>query len=393
MNRYRAAPALAAALFAATCVAPRGLLSARLDTTLYEEFGTRVLDGAIPYRDFSLEYPPGALPVFVLPALAPDYATAFKLLMALVGAAAVAVCVATLVRLERRIRAVVVGAVVAAITPLALGPVTLIRFDLWPSLLVVAALAAMISGRAALGGAVLGAAVTAKLYPLALVPLAVAYFRRVDRRRAVVAGIGASALVVAPFAAVGAGGLAFSLERQLGRGLEIESLGASVLLSLHQLGAFRAEVAPRSGSYDLVGGTADSVAAAATVLQAFAVGFVWLQFTRGRRDAGDLAAAAAAAVAAFVAFGKVLSPQFLLWLIPLVPLVSPFRVAAGATLIAAALLTHALYPGRHEELVDLGGAETWLLLARNAAVVSLFAILAAAVRARTRGAQAAARGS
>ena len=68
-----------------------GLLSAsrRGDTVHYREFATQIVDrGLVPYRDFYVEFPPGALPAFVTPdALGTDhYFLLFKLLMASCGA-------------------------------------------------------------------------------------------------------------------------------------------------------------------------------------------------------------------------------------------------------------------------------------------------------------------
>jgi hypothetical protein len=40
----------------------------RTDLYIYEDYGRSILDGAMPYRDFRMEYPPAAVPMFVLPA-------------------------------------------------------------------------------------------------------------------------------------------------------------------------------------------------------------------------------------------------------------------------------------------------------------------------------------
>ena len=53
----------------------------------------------------------------------------------------------------------------------------------------------------------------------------------------------------------------------------------------------------------------------------------------------------AAAVVAFVALGKVLSPQFLIWLAPLVPLVAGRRgLRASVLLVVALVLTQLWFP-------------------------------------------------
>ena len=35
-----------------------------VDTLVYQRYGDAMVDGQVPYRDFRLEYPPGALPAF-----------------------------------------------------------------------------------------------------------------------------------------------------------------------------------------------------------------------------------------------------------------------------------------------------------------------------------------
>src|SRR5581483_4438559 len=131
------------------------------------------------------------------------------------------------------------------------------RFDLWPALLVSAALAALLSGRDRLGFGVLALGVAAKIYPGVLLPLALAWtWRRRGRREALV-GVGAFLAVLAacvlPFAAAGPSGMAHSLGRQLSRPLQIESLGAGFLLAAHQAFGLAIEMRSSAGSQNLVG--------------------------------------------------------------------------------------------------------------------------------------------
>ena len=54
-----------------------------VDTPVYQDYGDAMLDGRVPYRDFELEYPPAALPVFLVPSLTAedDYRAVFEGLM------------------------------------------------------------------------------------------------------------------------------------------------------------------------------------------------------------------------------------------------------------------------------------------------------------------------
>src|SRR5918999_4045710 len=57
------------------------------DTPFYESYGRAMVDGELPYRDFAVEYPPGALVTFVVPAAisASHFALVFELLMGACG--------------------------------------------------------------------------------------------------------------------------------------------------------------------------------------------------------------------------------------------------------------------------------------------------------------------
>src|SRR5205823_10420508 len=92
-------------------------------------------------------------------------------------------------------------------------------------------------------------------------------------------------------------------------------------LALHHLGGLAVHWTSSHGSQTLVGTGPDAIGALQTVLQVGALLAVWWLFARGPGGREELVRASAAAVCAFVALGKVLSPQYLIWLIPLVPLV------------------------------------------------------------------------
>jgi len=226
---------------------------------------------------------------------------------------------------------------------------------------------------------VLGAAVAAKLYPAVLLPLAIAWtWRRRGRREALVAaGVFAAVLLACflPFLVLAPGGVAHSIGRQLGRPLQIESLGAGFLLAAHQAFGLGIEMRSSAGSQNLVGTLPDVLAAGLSVLQAGVLVAIWVAFARGPAEPGRLARFAAAAVVAFVALGKVLSPQFLIWLVPLVALV---RGRAAALLVAALVVTQLWFPFRYWDLVrDFDPLASWLVPLRDLLLVALLATLLA----------------
>jgi hypothetical protein len=361
-----------------------------IDTPVYQHYGEQMLDGKVPYRDFAVEYPPAALPVFVLPALADkqDYKSAFGLLMWAAAAAAIVLLGVTLAAVGAAPARLYGATVFAGLAPLALGSVILTRFDLWPAALVAGTLAALVSGRDRLGLGVLALASAAKLYPAVLLPLALVWVarRRGAREAAIALGVFVAvlAVVVLPFAILSPGGLADSLTSQLDRPLQIESLGAAFLLAAHQLGVYDPTVVSTHGSQNLSGSLPDALATVQTALQVVALVGVWILFARGNGngDSNRVLAASTAAVVAFIALGKVLSPQFLIWLLPLMPLVAGEVGLTACVLFAGTLvITQLWFPYRYWHVVALGPAG-WLVLVRDLLLLTLLGIL---LRATARG--------
>ena len=397
---------LAAAVFVLTAVTATVTwqLSGRAvtDIALYHAYGERIADGLVPYRDFAFEYPPGALPALVVPALVTDSLTAFRVVfaaeMAFAGAVGVLLLAAGLGRLRTGLADRRVALSVVALVPLLLGGVILTRFDLVPAAIVAGAMLLLVSGRLRAGAFVIGIGIAVKLYPAVFVPLVgiVAWRRGGRRELGSVLGLVVAPVIVAylPFLVAAPDGVLDSIGRQLGRPLQIESLGAGMLLAVHHAVGTSLGWASSSGSQNLTGTGADTLAVLQGIAQVAAVVLVWVSFWRGPAsperlvrhaemgDHHDHQRHAAAAAAAFVALSKVLSPQFLVWLVLLVPLVVAARGRAPLWLLTAACAVTAVwFPARYWELVkEFDPLASWLVLVRGVLLLVLLAVLMSPAR-------------
>jgi uncharacterized membrane protein len=361
-----------------------------VDTPVYSRYGDAVENGKVPYRDFRPEYPPGALPAFVVPALLSDddeedFRDTFEWLMCAFGVATVLLAAVTLRGVAAtRARTVAALGLVGAF-PLLLGSVVLTRFDLYPTALLVASLAALVHERDRLGLGLLGAAIAVKLFPAVVVPVAVAYtWRRRGRREALVClsicGV-VVALAFLPFLLLAPEGVARSIGHQLSRPLQIESLGSALFLAAHHLTGVGVEVRSGHGSQNLQATGTAIAAFLFSLVQLAVLVWIWLRRPAAKEE---LLRWSAAALVAFVALGKVLSPQFLIWLAPTVPLVGGLRGLRASVLLAVALvLTQLWFPSRYWDLArDLDPFPSTLVVLRDLVLVAVLVVL---VRERSGG--------
>jgi hypothetical protein len=379
------------------------------DVTLYERYGSLMLDGAMPYRDFAMEYPPGASAMFVVPAtpvvegsssepaswLPPNeparrYYRGFTALVLVLLAVTLVLTAATLAAMRRPAYAMLLALAVVAISPLMIGQVVPERFDVLPATLTAAALAASVRGHYRLGGVLLGLGAATKVYPALLIPVLVLVVLRERRvREALVvatAAVGAAVAVFLPFAIVSLSGTWDSLRGQFRGGLQIESFASSILvMSFHAADKIPALGLPSPSELRTQGAggglirivlAGPGVSATEKVMKLLLiVAFVLLlvSLARSRREAReDLLRYSAAMVTILLVLGTVLSPQYILWLVPLIPLVAgPSGVVATFCFVVAAALTNVWIPERYFEYQ--GGLEagpTALLLARNLALLA-----------------------
>jgi hypothetical protein len=267
-----------------------------------------------------------------------------------------------------------------------LYPVAVTRYDAVVALALAGAVFC-----AALGGrysfvayAFLGLGAAAKLVPaLATIPLALTR-GKVVRGYAVFFGI--LALFFLPALLLGGDRFLGSFAYHADRGLQAESLAASVLMKLGRVssvvfeyGAF--EVQGRG--VQLAGSLSPPVTGTLLLITAF---LAYRGHRKGRFGLEAFPRYAAALILAFMLGSKVLSPQYVIWLLPLVPLGAGGVGGIGLStlFLAVCWTTTQVFPIHYDDLLNLRAPGPDLLLARNLLLVLLW-ILLLLLPERTRG--------
>jgi hypothetical protein len=342
-----------------------------------------------PWRDFSFEYPPGALAAILPPALLTgglvSYCLVFSLEMSLFLTGALWLGVRAAERLRPG----------AGLTTLQLGVVYFMFSTLLVSwhydALVALTLAGFAYGTVAalplLAGLSLAAAIAVKGAPVLLIPIALTHVLLASPWRRVAGAAAAGGLVLAGVGAVylrAAGAHALDMfAYHAGRPVQIESLYGAVALIVQTLGGARAHLVESFGSVNVEDGL-QALAAPLTALAALeAIG--WRLWRLGRSDdattrARRTLAASAAALIAYMVFGKVFSPQYVVWLFPLALI--PAVVAGGAAplmLLGSVLLTQIEFPFVYANSLSLLG---FVVLARDAMLLATAGCLMAGAARR-----------
>lgn len=355
------------------------------DIPTYQRAYEHIADGQIPYADFSLEYPPLAAGLFWLAGALPGpYGVTFSILMLGFLCATVLGVIALARAIGLDVRRQTAAAVLVAVSPLMIGNLVETRFDLALAALVVWTLWAAATERWRLAWGLLAAATLLKLVPLALIPVMILWQRHRVGARSAWAGLGASlALVVAvmaPFVVMSPSGTWDLARYHLDRPLQLEAVGSAYLLGLHALAGIPVTVESSFGSQGLEGtGPAVIAGISTAVLIGLLIAISWtlwvgLHRARAPGDGRLFVAAAAATIVALLVAGKVLSPQFMVWLLPVGFLVAGRygRVAAALT-AAAMLLTFAYFPHQYWDLVALHDLPIGLLVLRDSVLIALLA--------------------
>ncbi len=378
-----------------------GLYDDRYSSTdMYFDFASNVMSGKMPYRDFPLEYPPLVMIFLVVPRLfaphLPTYIITFRIEMLAIDIAAMYL----ISILARKLKLSHVGALhLYTAFLLANGPLTDERYDLVPAFMMLLALYTFYRGQHKTAWAILAVATMTKLYPAVIAPVFL-ISNLVNRRyQRVVAGSAtfalAAALTAIPFFLMSPSGFISMFAFHAKRGIQFESTYSALLMLAHRFNLVPAKYELTYGSWNMAGAAADTLAKLSSPLLLLALALIyWSFYLKSKRNSMPAVAASpeqfgliinysVAAVIAFMIAGKVFSPQYILWLYPLIPLVTgQQKYFAWGVYLASGLMTLYIWPVHYTDFFGYELRIILILLGRNILFMVMAAVLLRRIRAR-----------
>jgi len=377
------------------------------DVGLYHEYAVKLLQGKIPYRDFSFEYPPVALIPIVLPQLFnfTQGLTSYTVLFFVEIVIFSWLITQGLNELqpEPSIIQEVLGSkseVRTGIQPLdwgfkqnyfwlkrytiiviILAPLLPWRYDLFPALLTFFTLIFVQKKQPIFAGILLALGVGAKLYPLVLLPVLCLYYLVLKQYSALskflLSNFGTSFIIGLSFWLLAGSKLLSFVQYHRLRGLQLESLPAGLLLLATNFSWLKVDLIYNYGAVHIGSPLADMIAAIfpyiCIILFCLAMVICYLSFHREYLInkticLGSLVTFINVAILIFIVANKVLSPQYIIWLIPFIPLLSLRQVYL---FLGIACLTMIIFPFTYKELNGIQFFPVLILNIRNIGLITL----------------------
>jgi uncharacterized membrane protein len=359
-------------------------------TPLYYDFASRVLEGGLPYRDFSLEYPPFALLFFILPRFFTSnywtYAVYYRIevfIFMVVGLLVIYKIAQRMGKAPWKMLLIYTLAVVA------IGPIIAEQYDIFPAVMTLLALYCFWLGKHKTSWILIALGALTKIYPIFIGPIFLIYYIRNQQYRRIwstISTLGATILaVVLPFLIVSFESLWSLISYHGQRGIQLESLYSSFLLVADKLGFTAIGISLDFGSWNLTSPLADALAKVSIYIMGFflllAYWFIYNQMKAGKSQFTRMGAYALLITAVTLVFDKVLSPQYLIWLIPFIPLVfGPFSNTILIIFMAIGFLTYIIFPLNYLALITVRTDQVVILLLRNILLILLAAMAVVSLR-------------
>jgi uncharacterized membrane protein len=354
-------------------------------TGLYFDYASKVMHGSLPYRDFSFEYPPFSLLFFILPRLLASTWLPFSVFYQIEVVIVDLLGLFLVNLIARRLgKAPWTLMTVYTLCILAIGPITGQQFDIFPAVMTLAAIYFFWLGRHQTSWVLLALGTLTKIYPLAIAPILLLIYLKNRQYKQLASGLGIFAViclvVVIPFLYYGSESIFNLVNYHAQRGIQLESTYSAILLALRQMGLIQVNWVFNFGSINLDSPLANTVAKMSTFISALALiityWFIWSRIKPGKSQFTRLAAYSLLVIDVVLVTSKVLSPQYLIWLVPLFPLLfGPWRYHITAIFLIIGILTYFIFPLNYEALEYFKTDAIALLVFRDLLLILLAVIL------------------
>lgn len=374
LRRYRAT--WFSVLFVVSRVAIFLFLAGRdTDLGVHQGYVRQLLAGRVPFRDFFPEYPPLVFAFTAIPAL---FDHSLHLYFPIFRGCCCAVDCGIWAAALRINRARPAPCLVYILATTAMGTILYDRIDIVLGALLLAGIMAVRSGRPRLCALAIGAGIAFKLIPVVWAPaVLISEAKRGVRRlvwTAVLLGL-PMALSLDVLAAFGGYRFGALIDYHVLRGIQLESGPASVEMMLID-GPSDGLVTHEFGSFNLHSRFEPLLIRCGTALTfLLVIGGAAMAWRRDmNREA--LALLLGGVMCGAVAVSKVLSPQYVVFLLPMLvampePASRGARVASWALVLATALLTGAVFPWEYVRLIQLRLDAEILVILRNTCLAIL----------------------
>jgi hypothetical protein len=304
------------------------------DVELYHDYGQFTVDGKLPYRDFSIEYPPFVLPFFIAPAIANNlfgsptldrYIIFYQLEMYLLTIGTLLLVYNLNKNLFPKL-STSIGIRYFTLASMVFSFYIFRRFDIAAAMLVTLAFLFFFQKRHIWGGTSLGMATFTKLYPAIILPIALIYYWKIRKQlfnaeKVLFGFILSSLVIVVPFVILALPGLKNFLAYHSERGIQIESVYGIIIWLGSLIGLTNVSAIADHNSLGLAsswGAPLSSISLPITVLGlvVFYI-YIWIKCREDKNlNLAWLMQASVIAILWFILSNKVLSPQYLVWILP-----------------------------------------------------------------------------
>jgi uncharacterized membrane protein len=349
-----------------------------------------VMQGQVPYLDFNFEYPPLALLFFVLPRLATSSLHMYTLLYKTEVLLAVLIGLLLIYLIAKRLgKSPWQMMLVYTLCILAVGPIIAEQFDIFPAVITLGSIFALMNGKNKIAWALLALGILIKIYPIFLAPVYLAIALRNHHYRAaateILTALIIGIIVAIPFVILGSDSIKNLAEYHLQRGIQLESTYSSFLLIGDMLGLGVVKTIFDFGSWNLTGGLSGTLMQLSgyllMVLLLITYWFIYRRIKTGKSQSTRIGAYALLVLCIVLISGKVLSPQYLIWLIPLIPLVLHHgKLIILAFFILISIVTYYLFPQAYLDLIDLKTIPIIFLFIRNLLLIALAIVITVYIR-------------